>query len=250
MPMLKKFLPVWITGIFFFFCSRGQAQTREEFSGWTALFGSYKFNSKFGLHFEGQFRSTSGWEQIQTYILRFGINYYVKPNMMGTLGYAYIGHYRTIMDVSGWGPEQRIWEQFLLNKSFSFGGHASSIVNRFRLEQRFISQSSVANDELVTDRYNFMQRFRYFVRWIVPIQKTDKFQTGPYTSLQDEVFFNVQHADVTTGHFFDQNRAYISFGYRIAPSADIEIGYLNQFILGRNNNVSNNIIQFATYLRL
>jgi hypothetical protein len=69
-------------------------------------------------------------------------------------------------------------------------------------------------------------------------------------SLQDEIFLNIQNADVTTGHFFDQNRAYVSIGYRTAPQFDIEVGYMNQFILGRTNNVVNNIIQLATYIRL
>jgi hypothetical protein len=247
---MKKILPIYFVVIFIFPRSIVYAQTRQEFSGWAALFGTYKFNNKLGMHFEGQLRSNTGWEQLQTYVIRFGINYTIKSNMLATLGYAYIGHYRTIMEISGWGPEERIWEQFIINESFSFAGRSTSIQNRFRLEQRFISQSALKNNMLVTDGYNFMQRFRYFARCIFPLQRTEKFIRGPYASLQDEVFFNVQNAPVTTGHFFDQNRAYISLGFRTAPGFDIEVGYMNQFILGRRTNVVNNILQLATYLRL
>ena len=248
--MKRRILRVWFVGIFIFIQSLAYAQTRQDFSGWAALFGSYKFNNKFGLYFEGQLRSSTEWQHLQQYIIRVGINYNINPKMMATLGYAYIGNYRTINQVSGWGPEQRIWEQFLFSNSFSFSGHMSSIVNRFRLEQRFISQSTVDNNALVTDNYEFMQRFRYFSRLIVPLHKTEKFIRGTYASLQDEVFFNVQNSNVTTTHFFDQNRAYISLGFRTSPAFDIEIGYMNQFILGRSTNIINSILQLATYLRL
>jgi hypothetical protein len=226
------------------------AQTRHDFSGWAAMFGTYKLNEKFGLHIEGQLRSSNEWEHIQSYIIRLGLNYQVKKNMIATVGWAYIGNRRTVMDVTAFAPEQRIWEQFVINESFLLGDHRTSIQNRFRLEQRFISVSVADGDHLKTTNYNFMQRFRYFARSIYPLIKTDPFQKGPYMSLQDEIFLNVQNADVTTGHFFDQNRAYISIGYRTAPQFDIEVGYMNQFILGRTNNVVNNIIQLATYIRL
>jgi hypothetical protein len=249
--MMRRPVPIFLIILFTFTHFLTQAQTRQDFSGWAALFGTYKFDSKFGMHFEGQLRSTSGWQELQTYIIRLGINYNVKANMMTTLGYAYIGHYRTIMQISGWGPEHRIWEQFLVNNNFSLSGHASSIVNRFRLEQRFISQSTVDNsNNLVSGNYQFMQRFRYFARWIFPLQKSAKFIRGPYLSLQDEAFFNIQNADVTNGYFFDQNRAYFSAGFRTSARFDIEAGYMNQFILGRTTNTMNNIIQLATYLRL
>jgi hypothetical protein len=248
--MMRRTLKIFLTVLFTFAHFLIRAQTRQDFSGWGALFGTYKFNSKLGMHFEGQLRSTSGWQELQTYIIRLGFNYNIKPNRVATLGYAYIGHYRTIMQISGWGPEHRIWEQFLINKSFSFGGRANSIANRFRLEQRFISQSTLDNNTLVSDNYQFMQRFRYFARWIFPLQKTAKFNRGTYTSLQDEAFFNVQNANVTNGYFFDQNRAYFSLGFRTSPGFDIEVGYMNQFILGRTTNTMNNIIQLATYLRL
>lgn len=248
---MRRPLQFYLIVLFIFAHFIVHAQTRQDFSGWAALFGTYKFNSKFGMHFEGQLRSTSGWQELQTYIIRLGLNYNLKPNVVTTLGYAYIGHYRTIMQISGWGPEHRIWEQFLVNNSFSVGGRASSIANRFRLEQRFISQSTVDNNNtLVSENYRFMQRFRYFARWILPWQKSSKFVRGPYASLQDEVFFNVQNAYVTNGYFFDQNRAYFSIGFRTSPGFDIEVGYMNQFILGNAMNTMNNIIQLATYLRL
>lgn len=236
----------------FLFQGALHAQTRKDFSGWGAMFGTYKINDKFGVHFEGQVRSTNEWEHVQQVIARFGLNYAVKKNMIATVGWAWIGTRRTVDGITAIAPEQRIWEQFIINESFSLGGHRTSIQNRFRLEQRFISVSvaDTNDNKLATDSYNFMQRFRYFARTIYPLAQTDAFKQGAYVALQDELFFNIQNADVTTGHFFDQNRAYISIGYRTSPSFDVEVGYMNQFILGRERNTVNNIIQLATYIRI
>ncbi len=227
-----------------------QAQAQNTFSGWSALFGTYKLNSRFSIYFDGQARSADQWKELQSYLLRPGLHCQVSKNKIATIGYAYIGHHRRVSDISGWVPEHRIWEQFIINQSFAIGGHASSLQHRFRLEQRFIGRGIVKNNRLATDGHNFTQRLRYFARSLFPLKKTAAFKTGTFISLQNEIFVNVQHASVVNDRFFDQNRAYTSFGYRASPRFDIEIGYMNQFIAGKSNNTMNNILQLAGYLRL
>lgn len=226
------------------------AQTQQWFSGWSALFATYRLDSRFSIYFDAQVRSNNQWERVQSYILRPGLHYQVNKRMIATVGYAFIGHHRTIDGVSGWGPESRIWEQYIINQSFNIGGHPTSLQHRFRLEQRFISKSVPEGGKLATDGYNFMQRFRYFARSIFPLAQTSPFRQGLFVSLQDELFFNVQNAPVTNGKFFDQNRFYTSIGERISPQFDVEIGYMNQFIIGKSNNTVNHILQLAGYLRL
>jgi hypothetical protein len=173
--------------------------------------------------------------------------------MIATVGYAIIGHHRRIDSVSGWGPEHRIWEQFILNKAFSIDNHFVSVQNRFRLEQRWISRSSVSDDKLVTDAYAFTQRIRYFARAIYPFSPNPEkvFSRGSFFSLQDELFFNLENSNITNGKFLDQNRAYTSLGYRFSTKYDLEIGYMNQIIIGKGSlKTINNIIQLAGYLRL
>jgi hypothetical protein len=230
-----------------------KAQTVDHFSGWAALFSTTRLSSKFSLHLESQVRSNNEWKEVQTVILRTGLNYNIKPGQIATVGYAYIAHHRTRDGVSGWGPEHRIWEQFILNKAFSPGDHLVTIQNRFRLEQRWISQSKVSDDKLVTDGYVFSQRIRYFARAIYPFSSTPQrvFTRGSYFSLQDEMFFNLGNTSGVNGKFFDQNRAYFSLGYRFSTKYDLEIGYMNQIIAGRGTlKTINNIIQVAAYLRL
>jgi hypothetical protein len=247
---LRPIGPIFLFAILFWPEAGVFAQTQHWFTGWGAVFTTCKLSPKFSIHFDAQIRTTNEWKAIHSYIIRPGLNYLINKNMIATLGYAYIGHHRTIDSVSGWGPESRIWEQFIINSPFNIDGHPTSLQNRFRLEQRFISKSVVEGDKFTTDGYNIMQRFRYFVRSIYPLAKCSVFREGPYISLQDEIFFNVENAGVTNNTFFDQNRFYTSIGYRTSPKFDIEVGYMNQFLEGRANNTVNNICQVAGYLRL
>ncbi|MBN9296053.1 MAG: DUF2490 domain-containing protein [Filimonas sp.] len=249
--MLFRVVLILFSSAFFLLSSfRVYAQTQNHFSGWAALFGSFKLNNKFSIHFDGQVRSSDKWQEVQTVLIRPGLHYQVKKNQLATVGYAYVGHHRRIADVSGWGPEHRIWEQYIINQRFPVLERSSSFQHRFRLEQRFISKSVVSNNKLETDGHAFAQRLRYFARWVVPLKKTANFKQGTFVSLQDEVFVNIGDASGVNGKFFDQNRAYGSFGYRFSPKADLEVGYMNQFVAGRANNTSNNILQLAGYLRL
>lgn len=226
------------------------AQTQNTFSGWGAVFGSFKIKDRFSLHFDGQVRSSHEWREMQSILIRPGVHYRVNKNMIATVGYAYVAHHRRINEVSGWAPEHRIWEQYIINQSFNIAGHATALQHRFRLEQRFISTSAVDNDKLTTTGFNFAQRLRYFARAVIPLQQTKKFTKGTFISLQDELFVNIGDASATNGKFFDQNRAYASLGYRFSPAFDLEAGYMNQYISGKVSNTSNNILQVAGYVRL
>ena len=232
----------------FFFTGNIYSQTQETFNGWGGLFSSYKLNDKFSIHFDGQVRSNDDWKDVLTYMIRPGLNYHFKPNMVATVGYLYVGTQRTIDNVDGWSPEHRVWEQFIYNQKFNLSGHTTTLQHRFRLEQRFLPNTVVENDELTTNSYDFAQRLRYFARAIFPFKKTDTFTEGAFAALQNEVFFNIQNSP--NDKFFDQNRVYVAAGWRLNPAFDIEAGYLNQFVVGRGVNVSNNVIQLALYARL
>ena len=230
-----------------------QAQSNYQYLGWAAVFGSVKISKAFGLHLESQIRSNDKWKEVSTLIFRTGLIYNINSNQNAIIGYALIGHHRTVDSVSGWGPEHRIWEQYILNLAANPGYHFVTIQNRLRLEQRFISTSVANNGKLETKGYNFSQRLRYFVRAIIPIlpSQEKRFQNGLFISLQDEIFVNLSDASGTNGKFFDQNRAYVSLGYRFSPKFDTEVGYMYQFIAGKGSSKTNNsILQLAVYFRL
>lgn len=247
--MLSKLflLHIWIIFLVLFSVPL-KAQTQQTFTGWSAAFFTYKINPKFSIHFDGQARSTDQLKEIQSFIIRPGLNYHIKNNMIATVGYAYIGNQRNISAINGWVSEHRIWEQFIINQKFTVLNRPSTLQHRFRLEQRFMGQPTVEQNELVTDRYDFAQRLRYFTRAIVPICETTSFTDGAFIALQNEIFAHIQNSP--NSKIFDQNRAYLALGWRINPKFDVEAGYLNQYTLGKNNKTVNNIMQLAAYLRL
>ncbi len=107
-------------------------------------------------------------------------------------------------------------------------------------------------DELTVSERNYSSRFRYFIRAIIPFKKQQPFISGMFAALQEELLFNITDKNNVNGKLLDQNRAYGAVGYRFSKKFDMEIGYLNQFVLRRSNqeNVSNHIIQLAFYTRL
>jgi hypothetical protein len=214
----------------------------NQFSGWAALFHTQRFSPKWGMSFDGQFRSANHYDYLRNVLLRPSVNYYFDKNKVGALGYAYVAtNGRNATGQSTFRPESRIWEQFIINQKV---GRSIGLQHRFRLEQRFLGNSSAT----ATDSY-FSQRLRYFARAVISFKSDSTFSKGPFLALQDEVFANVQNKDKVNKHFFDQNRAYLAFGYRINKKVDVEFGYMNQYTKQASAYTINHILQTAFYTR-
>jgi len=231
---------IGLLSLILFLAASAHAQTVHQSSGWLFLLNNTKISNKWGVYTDVQVRSADKWAEVRNFLFRPGITYYANSKNELTLGYALI---QTFPHVEGSRDnlltEHRIWEQYVYKHKT-----ARTIIaqHRFRLEQRFIERSG--KDQL------FAQRFRYFTRFIIPLEKGAKnFEEGFFVALQNELFFNVQHKDELNHKLFDQNRAYIAAGYRANKHLDIEAGYLNQAIKGLNNNTSNNVVQLALYTK-
>jgi hypothetical protein len=210
------------------------AQTINQNSGWLFLMNSTKFNEKWGMHFDFQVRTQDEWDGVRSLLIRPGITYFINKNSDATLGYLYTPTFlREDGSADNTLTEHRIWEQYIYKHKIS----SINVSHRFRLEQRFVEEQ-------------FSQRARYFVRFMIPLKKgTETFNEGFFAALQNEVFLNVQNKDEVNGSVFDQNRAYGAAGYRFSPKVDVEVGYMNQSVNGRNSNTNNNIVQLALYTR-
>lgn len=221
--------------------------SQSQFTGWLASFNTIKTSPKKSIHLDVQLRSTDEVRQLRTFLFRPGINFHWKHNLMFTIGYAYISTKSTIGSVTDFVPEHRLWEQLLYTHKLK----NISLTHRFRFEQRFIGKSIVLNNELKNDGSVYANRFRYFIRNILPLTSEASFQKGVFAALQNEVFVNFGNTSNVNGKFFDQNRLYLAMGYRLSTKADLEVGYMNQYINGKGTAFTNNhIVQLATYLRL
>ncbi|RZK41182.1 MAG: DUF2490 domain-containing protein [Pedobacter sp.] len=218
--------------ILVFTSNRVSAQTKHEQTGWGMFLNSTKLSDKWGLHLDVQARSGDNLTGVRNVLVRPGLTYFINSKQNVTVGYLL-----ATTDVGATTLyESRIWQQYILNHKIGsvFASH------RFRLEQRFLDQP---ND-------NFMQRFRYFFRFIQPLHNSEGgFSKGAFLALQNETFFNVQNKDLTNGKLFDQNRVYLAVGYRLSKKMDLEVGYMNQAVNGVSRYTINNIGQLAVYTR-
>jgi hypothetical protein len=241
MKKLLLLLFLQITASVFFV----SAQT--TFTGWLASFNTFKTGKKTSIHTDIQLRSTDDIKQVQTLLIRPGLNVHLNKYLTVTAGYAFITNKRVAGTASGFMPEHRIWEQLLINHKLK----TVFLNHRFRLEQRFIAKSIVVNDELEKDGSAYANRFRYFIRSVVPFTKQPVFKKGLFAALQNEVFLNFGNKATVNNETFDQNRLYMAIGYRLNARFDLETGYLNQYVNGRNKSFTNNhVAQLAGYLRL
>lgn len=214
------------------------AQTQHQNSGWFMLLNNTKFNDKWGLQFDVQLRSADDWGYLRNTLVRPALQYFINNKHNVALGYLWQTTHTELEETPDLTlHEHRIFEQYIYNHKIKsvFASH------RFRVEQRFIGR---------TGEDVFSQRFRYFVRLIQPLQKTQPtFTKGPFVALQNEVFLNLQNKDKINNSVFDQNRLYLAAGYRFSKQFDLEAGYMNQTTHGVLNNTVNNIIQLAVYTR-
>ncbi|QJD97448.1 DUF2490 domain-containing protein [Mucilaginibacter robiniae] len=219
--------------------NRVKAQ-RQEFSGWGAYFHTQKFSKHWGALFDAQFRSADEIKYLKHPLIRPALSYYFNPNQLASVGYLFTGTYNHAPEGNTFRREHRSFEQFIHNHKVNT---SIAVQHRFRLEQRYV-------DQLQEKDAFFAQRFRYFVRGVVPFKKESTFNKGAFVGLQNEVFANVQNRDKVNGSIFDQNRAYVALGYRVSKQFDVEAGYLNQFINQVEQNTMNHILQVALYTRL
>jgi hypothetical protein len=220
---------------------------QSTFSGWLSSFNTFKTGKKTSIHTDIQLRSTDDIRQIQTVLLRPGLNIRLSKYLTLTTGYAFIRNKRIVSNVSGFATEHRIWEQLLVNHKLK----NIFVTHRFRLEQRFIAKSIVVNNELKNDGSVYANRFRYFIRNVFPLKREPAFKKGIFAALQNEVFLNFGNTSVVNNKIFDQNRLYLAAGYRFSSVFDLEAGYIKQYINGKNKTFTNNhVLQLASYLRL
>lgn len=226
--------------------SGNSVYSQTQTSGWLATFNTFKTGKKTSIHSDIQWRSGDDIQFTQTLLLRAGLNYHLSKKITLTAGYAFIHNYRNMGGIDGYVPEHRIWEQFIYSHKLK----TVSISHRFRLEQRFLSKTIIDNNQLKNDGSLYANRIRYFIRNILPFNHQPTFSKGMFAALQNEVFLNFGNKENVNGKTFDQNRLYVAVGYRFSKSFDLEAGYMNQYINGRNNDVNNHIAQIASYIRL
>lgn len=235
---MKKTITILFLGLFLGCINNLSAQnnrinTRESI-GWYNYFGTFKLTSKVGLHTEYQWRRDNVITNWQQSLLRVGVNYQLRPNVLFRVGYAWIETFPYgEIPINGLGrdfTEHRIFQMAQLTQKEGI----VDISHRFMLEQRFVGRYSSANEEQ-EDEFPLLHRMRYMVRLQVPLKGDQIKDKTPYVALYDEVF--IGFGQNVNANVFDQNRIGILLGYRFNKHVRLEAGYLNQIVqFGRQIN--------------
>jgi len=207
------------------------AQTIEH-NGWLFWSHQQKLNEKWQFSSDIQIRSADQLNYLNTLLIRPGIGYNINDNQTVTVGYTYFGTWEKENDAFIYENENRIFEQFQIESKL----HKIELSNRIRYEQRFIREQD--------DRF-FAQRIRYNIQAVFPLIANSEFTRGMYTSVQNELFLNVQGKSKLNNTVFDQNRSYVGLGYRFNKKLDIEADYMFRYIVEEDVNGRNNVLQIA-----
>lgn len=202
-------------------------------TGWAAWFNTSKLNDRYSLVSDVQIRSTDDWEHVRTVLARAGVTRSWRPGASLGLGAAYI---ETVNVGAPNLTEHRLWQQAVFQNSFG----SRTLTQRVRLEQRFIERARAS------DAYS--TRLRYSARFVVPVGAGGT-ASRHYVALQNEIMFNVTGHEKLNGRLIDQNRAYVGLGWRTGPKLDLELGYMNQYVVGRTRDTSSHAVQAAVYTR-
>lgn len=226
--MRKKIILFVLASIYFSGLIRAQSarQIASHWNGWFMYFGNHKVTNKLGVHLEAQWRRNQFIVNPQQLLLRTGVNYYLNKDAFVTAGYCFVETYPYgNMPVGTTFPEHRLWEQLQIK---SQQGKVEWI-SRFRLEQRNSFLPIIQNNKYTTGLGVYTNRFRLMNRISIPLKGEKINEKVFYFTLYDEWFINF--GKNVGFNIFDQNRAYVAFGYALSNSTRIELGYLNQLIV-------------------
>lgn len=223
--------------IFFLIDARNSLAQTTENKAWFFLSHTQEVSRKLNVLADVQVRSSNELKRVQTLLLRGALSYNLNNEHSVALGYVYKGDWEEELAKLKYGLEHRIYQQYL----YSHNLKRTELTVRFRLEQRFVKEE---------DAFDFSQRLRSFLSFQIPVAANKDFSKGLYTALQNEVFMNILHSENMNNHFLDQNRSYVSLGYRWNKKIDTEIGYYNWRQKERDGTTVSNVVQlmFTTTL--
>lgn len=195
--------------------------TIEDGRMWLTLSHDYHINERWRLNLHLQPRWRQEGSEFDQIIYRPGLYYKVTPNLSLGGGYGYI---LTHLTSGGNTHEQRLWEDVIYQTNLT---DEIKFMSRSRLEQRHLEgRSDVAH------------RFRQTVRFAVPTHVIN----GLSAVFYDEYFININDASWGVRKGFDQNRAFVGVNYFFNEHANMDVGYLNQYVNRPNVDVENHVL--------
>lgn len=222
-----------ITSLFIFivpFFVFAQKNISNQFHAWALYTGTHKITKKVNVMTEYQWRRADGFKHWQQSLMRFSVGYLINPKIMIMAGYGWIktfpyGAQPVLYEFN----EHRIFEQMNLKDRIG----RFEIQHRYRIEQRFLEQYAInSSGEVVQMDPVFRNRIRYRAMMMVPLSHKEMVDNTLFLNVNDELFVGI--GEGIAKNPIDQNRFIAALGWRFNAQTNIQVGYLNQFIIKSN----------------
>ena len=204
-----------------------QRQTSTNTNGWLVFNADVALNEKWSVLFDASARRHGTFDEPMANFVRGGLAYEVNDHVRVAVGanwsrtYVY-GELPAAYPVT----ERRIWQQAVVSHDIG----RLDVSHRYRLEQRFRGRRNDPDVDHI-DSWERSNRFRYQAKGTLPLSG-DAIEPGEaYVSLANELFIGIGR---NVQYVFDQNRATLSFGYRLTRNWRTEVGFLEHVIFKGN----------------
>lgn len=215
--------------------------TKSDFRLWTPVYLTVSLPSKFLAYMEVNPRIGDDVTNIDQLLLRPALGYQLTENLSIWQGYAWVGNFnqKHTAPQSPFFEESRIYQQ--VNYTHKFSG--LKFLSRTRLEERWIEHAD-----------GTAVRFRQMLRVTYPLPIAPDWALVGY----DEVFINLNTVGVATGKGpgagLDQNRFFVGVNKTFSQYINVDLGYQNQMLNGRqlpgNANLINHILMLQFFINL
>ncbi|MDH5610141.1 MAG: DUF2490 domain-containing protein [Cyclobacteriaceae bacterium] len=187
---------------------------------WFMLLNHYKLSERWVVGNEWHVRRNDWLSQQEQLLIRPFATFNTESKVGLTAGYTYIktspyGEYPLPIAL----PEHNVWEQITIGQKIK----NITVSHRYRMEHRFRGtfMQNAAGD-YVTGDYQFANRFRYRITTRKPLNEHF------FVQAFDEVWLNFTDRFLLSG--FDRNWFYAGLGWSYLPNANVQLGYMHQWI--------------------
>ena len=195
---------------------KSQPTTKHYNILWAAYNNTIHLNNKWSLISDAQVRTIDWADQWLLYAIRTGISYNSSKKFSYAAGIALfrnsVYNDKTLFFRNEWRPWEEVSHNLVISKHSRF-------LQRLRIEERFLQV--VANNRPVHS-YNFIIRMRYKFEWqyISPIKNVTLLAAN-------EIFVNLGY--ISSSNFFDQNRTFTGFSYKLNTNSTLQYQYIKMF---------------------
>ena len=121
------------------------------------------------------------------------------------------------------------------------------LINRFRLEQRWVEQFSISDIGQTVSETAYQSRFRVLNRFLWHLTKLKSDKEELYVVVQNELFATLGQNKVNS-KVIDQNRFLVGFGLNYNNTIRLELGYMNHYITSSTaSNLMNHTVSISLF---